>query len=75
MLDSDGATAVVPYSLRNNLQALVTIPIAWSELRKLKSPGAFSAKDVIIRFKKKQNCWSAYFKIKQTIKILDQAKK
>jgi bifunctional non-homologous end joining protein LigD len=41
-----GATAVVPYSARARAGAPVAVPVSWSELADIETPGAFSISDV-----------------------------
>ncbi len=70
-----GATAVATYSVRAKPNAPVALPIAWSELGKLKAPDQFTLKNVPAILKKRKDPWEGYFKVKQRIKVLDQSKK
>jgi bifunctional non-homologous end joining protein LigD len=46
------ATAIADYGVRARPGAPVAVPLAWDELRALKSPTAFSMKDVLKRLQK-----------------------
>src|SRR5690242_18786824 len=48
------ATAIADYSVRARPGAPVAVPLAWDELSRLKSPDAFSMKDVLKRLQKHQ---------------------
>lgn len=50
-----GATAVASYSLRGRPGAPVAMPLAWSELAKLKRADAFTIKDVPAKLKRRRN--------------------
>jgi bifunctional non-homologous end joining protein LigD len=70
-----GATAVAPYSLRSKDHPYVAMPIAWSELKKLKSAAAFDLKSALVRLaRQKKDPWAGYTKMKQKIKILKPEK-
>ena len=49
-----GATAVASYSLRGRPGAPVALPLAWSELAKLKRADAFTLKDVPAKLKRRR---------------------
>nr|WP_242900094.1 DNA ligase D [Stenotrophomonas maltophilia] len=49
-----GATAVASYSLRGRSGAPVAMPLAWSELPKLKRADAFTIKDVPAKLKRRR---------------------
>lgn len=71
-----GATAVIAFSLRNHPSATIALPIRWDELTKLKGPDTFTLK----KWNKSlhssyKDPWKDYFKVKQTIRILDAARK
>lgn len=70
-----GATAILPYSLRNNPLASIALPIAWDELSQLKGPDIFTLKNVTKRLKRTNDPWSEYFKVRQGIHILDTARR
>jgi bifunctional non-homologous end joining protein LigD len=48
------ATAIADYSVRARPGAPVAVPLAWEELRELKSGSAFSMKDVLKRLQKRK---------------------
>ncbi|QGW65495.1 DNA ligase D [Lysobacter soli] len=63
-----GATAVASYSLRARPRAPVSMPLAWSELPKLKRGDAFTIADVPARLKRRRkDPWSGIEKIKQNL--------
>lgn len=71
--NGEGATAIVPYSVRATPQATVALPISWSDLEKLKAPNLFTIKSVIKLLAKKKDPWIGFFKVKQKINVLDLA--
>ncbi len=63
-----GATAVASYSLRARPRAPVAIPLAWSELSKLKRGDAFTIADVPARLKRRRkDPWAGIEKLKQDL--------
>ncbi|HEY0506029.1 MAG TPA: DNA ligase D [Lysobacter sp.] len=63
-----GATAVASYSLRARPRAPVSMPLAWSELPKLKRGDAFTIADVPARLKRRRrNPWAGIEKIRQSL--------
>ena len=70
-----GATAAVAYTVRAKPNASVAFPVTWAELKKLNSADQFTLRDVQKLLVKRKDPWKDYFKIKQRIKVLDQAKK
>lgn len=72
--NGEGATAIVPFSVRATPQASVALPISWAELAKLKSPNQFTVKAVQKLLAKRKDPWAGYFKVKQKIKVLDQSR-
>ncbi|MBC7467211.1 MAG: DNA ligase D [Bdellovibrio sp.] len=73
--NGEGATAIVPFSVRATPQASVALPISWKELTKLAAPNSFTLKTVEKILSRRKDPWDGYFKVKQKIKVLDQAKK
>lgn len=74
--NGEGATAILPFSLRKTPQASVALPISWSDLSKLKAPNTFTLKKTEkLLIATKKDPWQGYFKTKQKIKILDQSRK
>ncbi len=71
-----GSTAVAPFSLRSKDYASVAVPLEWSELKTIKSAAEFDLQKTLNRLAKQtSDPWNGYFKLKQKIKILDQANK
>lgn len=69
-----GATAIAPYSLRAKTHAFVAVPIAWTELKSLKSATAFDLQKTLNRLAaQKRDPWANYFKLNQKIRILELA--
>lgn len=69
-----GATSVAPYSLRARDGGAVALPISWKELATT-APDAFSLEKAQARLKKlKKDPWVGYFKLKQKIQVLEQAR-
>ncbi len=63
-----GATAVASYSLRARPGAPVAMPLAWSELSKLKRPDAFTLKDVPARLRRRRkDPWDGIDKVRQNL--------
>lgn len=63
-----GATAVASYSLRARSGAPVAMPIAWSELPKLKRANAFTIKDVPVKLKRsRKDPWEGIHAIQQNL--------
>ncbi len=74
-----GATAITAFSVRNHPFATLALPIHWDQLRLLKGPDVFTLKKWT-KTKKKvppkgKDPWADYFKLKQTISVLDEARK
>ncbi|WP_374077179.1 DNA ligase D [Bdellovibrio bacteriovorus] len=69
-----GATAVVPYSLRAKDISAVAMPVAWEDLKKIKSPDIFTLKNAYEHLKtRKVDPWRDFFKKEQRISILKPA--
>ncbi|RYZ70227.1 MAG: hypothetical protein EOP05_13600, partial [Proteobacteria bacterium] len=65
-----GATAIVPYSLRNKPDATASVPLSWKELTSLKSAGAFTLEDVERRLAGRgKDPWLGYFKLRQRLRL------
>ncbi|MGE8258305.1 MAG: DNA ligase D [Stenotrophomonas sp.] len=63
-----GATAVASYSLRGRPGAPVAMPLAWSELPKLKRADAFTIKDVPAKLKRRRkDPWEGIDALKQNL--------
>lgn len=63
-----GATAVASYSLRGRPGAPVAMPLAWSELAKLKRADAFTIKDVPGKLKRRRkDPWEGIDALKQNL--------
>ena len=41
-----GSTSIVPYSVRSNAEASVSVPISWENLPKIKNPRQFTIQNV-----------------------------
>ncbi len=67
--NGNGATAVVPYSVRAKPDAPVALPISWQELEDIRGSAIFklatSAKLVAQRI----DPWDGYFSLRQTIRL------
>ena len=67
-----GATAVAPYALRAKEKSSVALPIAWGELKKIKSSDQFTFKKALLKIKnRKSDPWKNFLKTKQLISILE----
>jgi bifunctional non-homologous end joining protein LigD len=63
-----GATAVAPYSTRARAGAPVSMPLSWTELRRVKSGSAFTVENALAHLKKrKRDPWEGYGRLKQRI--------
>lgn len=63
-----GATAVASYSLRGRPGAPVAMPLAWSELSKLKRADSFTIKDVPAKLKRRRkDPWEGIDSLKQNL--------
>ncbi len=63
-----GATAVASYSLRGRPGAPVALPLAWSELAKLKRADSFTIKEVPGKLKRRRNDpWEGIDSLKQNL--------
>jgi bifunctional non-homologous end joining protein LigD len=69
-----GSTAVAPYSSRARAGAPVSMPLSWTELRRVSSGAAFTVKNAPAHIKKrKRDPWDGYGRLKQ--RITDAARK
>jgi bifunctional non-homologous end joining protein LigD len=69
-----GSTAVAPYSSRARDGAPVSMPLSWTELRRVKSGAAFTVANALAHIKKrKRDPWEGYGRLKQ--RITDAARK
>lgn len=63
-----GATSVASYSLRARPGAPVALPLAWSDLQKLKRSDAFTMKDVPARLRRRRkDPWDGMDRLKQNL--------
>jgi bifunctional non-homologous end joining protein LigD len=63
-----GSTAVAPYSTRARAGAPVSMPLSWTELRRVKSGAAFNVKNALAHVKRRErDPWEGYGKLKQHI--------
>src|SRR3989344_359847 len=69
-----GATAIVPFSVRNTPQASIAMPISWTDLKTLKAPNEFTVKNFSKNWNPKKDPWKKYFSITQRIEILDSVR-
>jgi bifunctional non-homologous end joining protein LigD len=66
--NSEGATAIAPYSLRARENAPVATPIAWEELKEDMRRDHFNLRNIRERLKSmKHDPWADYFDVKQSI--------
>ena len=63
-----GSTAVAPYSTRARAGAPVSMPLSWTELRRVKSGAAFTIENALAHIKKRKgDPWEGYSRLKQRI--------
>jgi bifunctional non-homologous end joining protein LigD len=67
----EGATAIVPYSLRAKANASLALPVSWKELEKIDHADTFTLRDASRVLRGRKDPWSKYFEVKQSIDILD----
>jgi bifunctional non-homologous end joining protein LigD len=66
--NSEGATAIAPYSTRARVGAPIAMPLSWDEVDTLKSPNYFTVNNICTRLQNlKHNPWDGYFSIRQSI--------
>jgi bifunctional non-homologous end joining protein LigD len=69
-----GSTAVAPYSSRARAGAPVSMPLSWTELRRVQSGAHFTVTTALAHIKKrKRDPWEGYGRLKQ--RITDTARK
>jgi bifunctional non-homologous end joining protein LigD len=69
--NGEGATAVVPYSLRAKPISAVAMPVEWEDLGRLKGADQFTLPLALGHLKKrKRDPWERYFKVKQKLTLL-----
>ena len=61
--NTKGATSVAPYSIRIRKNATVSMPIAWSELDKIKPDGI--TMELAIKRLKRKDPWEDFFDVEQ----------
>jgi len=65
-----GSTSVIPYGLRARAGAPIALPLAWSELARLKAPNYYNLKNVAAYLKKrKSDPWAAFIKSRQPLRL------
>jgi len=65
--NSREATAVAPYSTRARPGAPVSVPIDWSELRRLKGANQYTVNNLMARLKRKKDPWADIGNMKQRL--------
>lgn len=60
-------TAVAPYALRALPKAPIATPITWQELGSIKTPQAFTVKNIFRRLSRIQDPWSFFFEKKHSL--------
>ncbi|WP_413586611.1 DNA ligase D [Bdellovibrio sp. HCB274] len=72
--NSQGATAVAPYSLRARPVSAVAMPITWNELKKISSGDHFDLAAALTYLKKrKKDPWQGYLDLHQKISLLEKS--
>lgn len=71
--NSQGATAVAPYSLRARALSAVAMPITWNELKKIPSGDFYNMKKALAHLQRRRSDpWQGYGKLKQRIPLLEK---
>lgn len=66
--NSRGTSAVLPYSLRAKETSSVAMPVAWSDLKKIKSAAEFTLEKALKHIKARtQDPWKGYWKLDQVL--------
>ncbi|MES2966082.1 MAG: DNA ligase D, partial [Bdellovibrionota bacterium] len=65
-----GSTAITAYSARAKPDANVALPITWKELKRLRSPAAFTIANAPKKVRSNEDPWEGYFEVDQRIPIL-----
>jgi bifunctional non-homologous end joining protein LigD len=72
--NSQGATAVAPYSLRARAVSAVAMPISWIELKKIPSGDYYDLKKALAYLqRRRRDPWQGYQKKQQRISLLDKS--
>jgi bifunctional non-homologous end joining protein LigD len=72
--NSQGATAVAPYSLRARAISAVAMPITWNDLKKIPGGDFYDLKKAIVHLQRRRSDpWKGYDKLKQRISLLEKA--
>jgi bifunctional non-homologous end joining protein LigD len=65
-----GATAVAAYSLRAHIDAPISTPVSWDELKKIKSSAQFNIFNIKQRLAKlKSDPWAGFFTTRQSLNL------
>ncbi|UYL07251.1 DNA ligase D [Bdellovibrio sp. SKB1291214] len=71
--NSQGATAVAPYSLRAREVSAVAMPITWNDLKKIPSGNFYDLKKALAHLQRRRSDpWQGYGKLKQRIPLLEK---
>ncbi|WP_413580582.1 DNA ligase D [Bdellovibrio sp. HCB288] len=74
--NSQGATAVAPYSLRARAVSAVAMPITWNELKNIQGGDHFTLKKALLHLgRRKKDPWQGYSKLSQKINLLSKSRK
>jgi len=65
--NAQGATAIATYSVRAKANAPVSMPIAWSELKRDLRFAHFNVRNVPALLKRRKDPWSGFFAVRQEI--------
>ncbi len=72
--NSQGATAVAPYSLRARSISAVAMPLTWNELKKIPSGDYYDLKKALSHLQRRRSDpWQGYLKLQQRISLLEKA--
>jgi bifunctional non-homologous end joining protein LigD len=72
--NSQGATAVAPYSLRARAISAVAMPVTWSDLKKIPGGDYYDLKKALAHLQRRRSDpWQGYLKLEQRIGLLDKA--
>ncbi|WP_413560247.1 DNA ligase D [Bdellovibrio sp. HCB209] len=72
--NSQGATAVAPYSVRAREKSAIAMPITWNDLKKIPSGDFYDLKKAMSYLKRRRSDpWQGYLKLKQRISLLEKA--
>ncbi len=62
-----GATAVAPYAVRAREGAPIAVPLSWQELSRLKTPQAYTLKNIFQRLIRTKDLWKDFSKKSATL--------